>query len=62
LRRRGVELKLQISTSTIYSKLKFNPKRPHDFDPTFPKPVKLGKKAVGWIEAELDTWLTMRST
>ena len=26
--------------------------------PTFPKPVSVGAKAVGWIEAEIDAWLT----
>jgi prophage regulatory protein len=35
-----------------------NPKRPNDYDATFPKPVSLGAKAVGWIEAEVDEWIT----
>ena len=25
---------------------------------TFPKPISVGAKAVGWIEAEIDAWLT----
>jgi prophage regulatory protein len=33
------------------------PKRPGDYDPTFPKPVSIGVKAVGWIESEIDDWL-----
>lgn len=24
---------------------------------TFPKPVSLGTRAVGWIEAEIDAWI-----
>ena len=24
---------------------------------TFPKPIKLGPKAVGWLASEVDTWL-----
>jgi prophage regulatory protein len=27
---------------------------------TFPAPVKLGARAVGWLEAELETWLAAR--
>jgi prophage regulatory protein len=26
----------------------------------FPKPVRLGKKAVGWLEHELDEWILAR--
>lgn len=26
----------------------------------FPKPVKLGKRAVGWVEADVDRWLSGR--
>jgi prophage regulatory protein len=58
LRRKQVEARTGLSRSTIYSKLKHNPKRPCDFDPTFPVPISIGAKAVGWIEAEIDAWLT----
>ena len=27
----------------------------------FPKPVKLGGRAVGWIEEEVDAWIASRS-
>ena len=27
---------------------------------SFPKPVKLGKRAVGWREADLRAWLNSR--
>ena len=58
LRRKQVEARTGLSRSTIYSKLKHNPKRPGDYDPSFPVPISIGAKAVGWIEAELDAWLT----
>jgi prophage regulatory protein len=29
---------------------------------TFPKPIALGPRAVGWIEHEIDAWLAMRIT
>lgn len=57
LRRKQVEARTGLSRSTIYAKLRRNPKRPADYDPTFPTPVSVGAKAVGWIESELDAWL-----
>ena len=57
LRRKQVEGRLGLSRSSIYARLRRNPKRPGDYDPTFPKPVSLGVKAVGWIESEIDDWL-----
>jgi prophage regulatory protein len=58
LRRKQVEARTGLSRSSIYARLRHNPKRPGDYDPTFPKPVSVGAKAVGWIEAEIDAWLT----
>ena len=58
LRRKQVEARTGLSRSTIYAKLRRNPKRPSDYDPTFPHPVSVGAKAVGWIESEIDAWLT----
>jgi prophage regulatory protein len=26
----------------------------------FPKPIKLGERASGWVEAEIDAWLAAR--
>ena len=49
-----------LSRSAIYSKLRFNPKRPNCFDPTFPKPIKLGNRAVGWFTEEVDAWLKLQ--
>ena len=64
LRRHQVEARTGLSRSSIYARLKRNPKRPGDYDPTFPKPISYGKtsngrnSSVGWIEAEVEAWLT----
>lgn len=36
---------------TIYAKIK---------DGTFPKPVKLGERAVAWQESEIEVWIQAR--
>ncbi|MGE6317699.1 AlpA family phage regulatory protein [Shewanella baltica] len=43
-----------LSRSTIYDKQ--NPRSPR-YDPTFPKKVSLGARAVGWYFGEIETWL-----
>lgn len=60
LRRKQVEERTGLSRSTIYARLKPSSKRPGDFDPTFPRPVQLGARAVGWVESEIDAWLAAR--
>lgn len=57
LRRRQVEARTGLSRATIYAKLTANPKRPAEYDPSFPRPISLGAKAVGWIESEVEDWL-----
>lgn len=57
LRLKQVAARTGLSRSTIYAKMRLNPKRPGDFDPTFPKPIAIGAKAVGWLEAEIDAWI-----
>lgn len=57
IRRKQVEARTGLSRSTIYAKLRHNPRRPSDYDPTFPRPIAVGTKAVGWIESEIDAWL-----
>ena len=56
LRRKQVEARTGLSRSSIYARLRQNPKRPGDYDTTFPKPISVGAKAVGWIEAEIEEW------
>jgi prophage regulatory protein len=57
LKRKQVEEKLCISRTTIYAKIKPSTRRPGDYDPSFPRPIRLGGKGVGWIESELDAWI-----
>jgi len=54
LRISDVKARTGLSRSTIYSKL--DPKS-SAYDPTFPKQIKLGVRAVAWLEEEVDTWL-----
>lgn len=51
LRRRDVEARTGLSRSTIYAKIAQG---------CFPKPIKLGERAVGFIASEIDAWLTQR--
>ena len=60
IRRKQLEARTGLSRSTIYAQMRENPKRPGDFDPTFPKPISMGAKAVGWIESEVEAWLAAR--
>lgn len=43
-----VKQRTGLSRSTIYLRMA---------DGCFPKPVSLGGRAVGWVEAEVDDWL-----
>lgn len=51
LRREEVENRTGLSTSTIYQRM---------LNGKFPKPVPLGEKARGWVEAEVDDWISAR--
>ncbi len=48
LRLPTVKARTGLSRSTIYLRIS---------EGSFPKPVSLGDRAVGWIEAEIDDWL-----
>ena len=51
LRRRQVEDRTGLSRSTIYLYIQ---------EGTFPKPINLGTRAVGWLENEIEKWLVER--
>jgi len=51
LRRREVEARTGLGCSTIYDGIKAG---------TFPAPIQLGPKSVGWIQSEIDAWLATR--
>lgn len=48
MRRKQVEARTGRSRSSIYADMAAG---------TFPKPVKIGPRAVGWIESEISDWL-----
>ena len=52
LRRPDVEALTGLSRSTIYKFMN---------DGTFPKAVKIGPRAVGWRQADIDDWLNKLS-
>lgn len=45
------------SRSAIYAMLDM---RHPSYDPTFPRPISLGKRSVGWFLSDLQAWLTSR--
>lgn len=49
LRLPEVKARCGLSRSTIYSRVA---------DGGFPKPINLGPRAVGWVEQEIEDWLT----
>ncbi|MDP2085943.1 MAG: AlpA family transcriptional regulator [Gemmobacter sp.] len=51
LRRPDVEARTGLSRSTIYHWMK---------EGTFPKPVALGARLVGWRESDVQSWLEAR--
>lgn len=51
LRLPSVKARTGLSRSTIYLKVS---------ECSFPKPIALGTRAVGWIEAEINAWLSQR--
>lgn len=51
LRRRDVEARTGLSRSTLYAMMAQG---------MFPRPVRLGLRAVGWPEAEIVEWLEAR--
>ena len=51
LRRKQVEVRTGLSRSTIYAMIR---------DGSFPAPVALGAKAVGWLQSEVEGWISER--
>ena len=51
MRRREVEKTIGLSRSSIYSMMAVG---------EFPKPIRLGKRAVGWQQSDIETWLSER--
>ena len=51
LRLPAVKARTGLSRSTIYLRIS---------DGRFPKPISLGGRAVGWIDAEINDWLSQQ--
>ena len=51
LRLPQVKARTGLSRSTIYLRIA---------DGTFPKPISLGARAVGWLESDIENWLGKR--
>lgn len=49
---------LGLSRSTVYDRLDMKSPR---YDPTFPRKVKLGRSAVGWLEVEVLAWIAQQA-
>ncbi|WP_051243526.1 helix-turn-helix transcriptional regulator [Thalassobaculum salexigens] len=52
LRRPDVEALVGLSCSTLYAMMA---------DGTFPKPIKLGRRAVGWRASDIEAWVSSRN-
>lgn len=53
LRRTQVQNRTALARSTMYKYID---------DGTFPRPIQLGPRTVGWVESEVDSWLAERVT
>jgi prophage regulatory protein len=49
LRRSEIETVIGLSRSSIYNMMA---------EGTFPKPMRLGRRAVGWLESDVTDWLS----
>ncbi|WP_191486366.1 helix-turn-helix transcriptional regulator [Pseudomonas sp. FEN] len=54
LRLKQVLDRVGLSRSTIYDRM--NPASPR-YDSSFPKPMKIGSSAVGWLESSISKWI-----
>lgn len=59
LRIRELKNRIGLSRSTIYDRLDQNSLR---YDATFPKPIKIGMSAVGFLEDEVEAWIGVKRT
>jgi len=54
LRFEDLQKRIGVSRATIYNRL--DPKH-KSYDPTFPKPVPLGPRLVGFSESQVNEWI-----
>jgi prophage regulatory protein len=53
-----VEASVGIKKTAIYQKI--DPKH-KNYDPDFPKPIKIGKSAVGWLESAIQAYIRKKA-
>lgn len=51
LRKNQVKARTGLATSTMYLAISAG---------TFPAPITLGARSVGWLESEIDDWIALR--
>ncbi|MEE8241409.1 MAG: AlpA family transcriptional regulator [Nitrospirales bacterium] len=51
LRLKDLQQRVKLSRSTIYAKIAAG---------DFPSPITLGPRAVGWLESDIQKWITSR--
>lgn len=57
LRLKQLTERIGLGRSTIYDRMDAQSPR---YDATFPKPIKLGAAAIGWIDSEVTAWIENR--
>lgn len=59
LRINDVCASLRLSKSTVR---RYYSSGEPSYDPSFPRPVKLGKRSIGWHEEAIDRWIQSRES
>ncbi|MCW5879705.1 MAG: AlpA family phage regulatory protein [Anaerolineae bacterium] len=49
--------RIGLSRSSVYDRLNPSSK---SFDPSFPRPISIGPRSVGFVEEEIDRWIDQR--
>lgn len=57
LRLKQLKASIGLSRSTIYAMMD---EKSSQYDPNFPRQIKLGKSSVAWRESEVAAWLASR--
>lgn len=57
LRLKQLAERIGLGRSTIYDRMDVQSPR---YDATFPKPIKLGAAAIGWIDSDITAWIEQR--
>ena len=57
LRLPALEARIGLRKTAIYARL--DPENPQ-FDPNFPQPIKLGSRAIGFLDEEVQRWIDSR--